>query len=162
MRNRLRFAAIAVAAAVPLLSTGVASASAYAYPTYPDYPSYEQTGAEGCTPGYWKNHTDSWVSYQPTTTLGAVFSGTGAYAGTSLLDALAFKGGNGTDGAARILLRAATAAVLNAGDPAVDYRFTTTQIRNQVNAALAGGDRATILDLASTLDTANNGGCTLN
>lgn len=162
MKNRLRLGAIAVAAAVPLsLSTGVAGA--YDYPTYPDYPGYEQTGNEGCTPGYWKNHTDSWTAYQPGTPLSAVFAATPVqYAGTSLHEALSFRGGNGVDGAARILLRAATSAVLNAGDPDVDYRYTTSEIVSQVNAALASGDRGTILDLASTLDAANNGGCTLN
>jgi hypothetical protein len=32
----------------------------------------------------------------------------------------------------------------------------------QVNAALASGDRATILSVASALDTANNAGCPIN
>jgi hypothetical protein len=163
VKNRLRFAAIAVAAAVPLsLSAGVASA-AYGYPDYPDYPGYEQTGGEGCTPGYWKNHTDSWETYSPTTSVSAVFTAAPAQLGSAtLLDALSFKGGNGTDGASRILLRAATAAVLNAAADDVDYAFLSSRIIADVNTALASGDRATILALATTLDDANNGGCTLN
>jgi hypothetical protein len=158
VKNRLRFAAIAVAAAVPLsLSTGVASA--YDYPTYPPY---EEVGNEGCTPGYWKNHTDSWEGYAPSQSLSSVFAATPAqYASTTLLQGLSFNGGNGVDGASRILLRAAVAAVLNAANDDVDYRYTTAEITAQVDAALASGDRARILALAADLDAANNGGCTL-
>ncbi|WP_116451340.1 hypothetical protein [Blastococcus litoris] len=161
MKTRLRFAAIAVAAAVPLsLSTGVASA--YDTPSYPP-PPYEQTGGEGCTPGYWKNHTDSWERYAPSSSVRSVFSAaTGDLGSATLLQALSSKGGNGVDGASRILLRAATAAVLNAADDDVDYAFTSSRIIADVNAALRTGDRSVILALATTLDDANNAGCTLN
>ncbi|MGY1803782.1 hypothetical protein ACI78T_10920 [Blastococcus sp. SYSU D00922] len=160
MKTRLRFAAIAVAAAVPLsVSTGVASA--YDTPSYP--PPHEQTGGEGCTPGYWKNHTDSWERYAPTSTVRSVFTAaTGDLGSATLLEALSFKGGNGVDGASRILLRAATAAVLNAANDDVDYAFTSSKIIADVDAALRTGDRSVILALAATLDDANNAGCTLN
>jgi hypothetical protein len=162
VKNRLRFAAIAVAAAVPLsLSSGIASA--YDYPSYPTYPPYEQTGGEGCTPGYWKNHTDSWEIYTPTQTVNSVFGASPAKLGSStLLQALSFKGGSGVDGASQILLRAATAALLNAANDDVDYAFLSSQVIADVNAALASGDRAVILALATTLDDANNAGCTIN
>jgi hypothetical protein len=26
-------------------------------------------GSEGCTPGYWKNHTENWEEYTPSTKL---------------------------------------------------------------------------------------------
>jgi len=182
VNTRLRFAAIAVAAAVPLsLSIGAAAAgngngkapaaissasgtavTTSAAPTTTPPPSYEHTGDEGCTPGYWKNHTDSREGYSTGTTLGSVFSGTGQYSGTTLIEALSFRGGNGADGAVRILFRAATAALLNAANDGVDYALLTDEIVTQLNSALAGADRAAILDLATELDDANNGGCTLN
>jgi len=60
-------------------------------------------------------------------------------------------------------LRAAVAALLNSSNPSVNYPLTTSQVISQVNAALATGDRNTILTLATKLDNANNaGGCPLN
>ena len=60
-------------------------------------------------------------------------------------------------------LRAAIAAVLNAGSPNVSYAVTSTQIINSVNAALASQNATTITDLATKLDGYNNGiaGCPL-
>jgi hypothetical protein len=158
---RLRFAAIAVAAAVPLALAPAGLAHAYDDHTGGGYE--EVTGGEGCTPGYWKNHTDSWTVYSPSQSLSSVFAATPAvYSSTTLLQGLSFNGGNGADGASRILLRAAVAAILNAANEDVDYQYTSAQITSRVNAALASGDRATILALATDLDRANNGGCTLN
>ena len=51
------------------------------------------------------------------------------------------------------------AALLNAAVPGVDYPLTQAQIVAQVNAALASGDRDTMIDLAATLDNLNNLGC---
>ena len=123
---------------------------------------------EGCTPGYWKQtqHFDSWVAtgFNPNQTVGSVFAGAAAnpYHNNTLVQALEFGGGGGVNGAKQILLRAAVAAVLNASHPDIDYQFTTAQVINSVNAALASGNRATILALASDLDDANNAGCPLN
>jgi hypothetical protein len=75
---------------------------------------------------------------------------------------MSFKGGSTTTAAARILLRAAVPALLNAAHPDVDYSLTTAQIIARVNAALASGNRNTILTLASQLDRYNNYGCPLN
>jgi hypothetical protein len=79
-----------------------------------------------------------------------------------MLDALRYPGGNGLPGAARILLRAAVAAVLNARSPAINYPLSVAQIQFAVNNALASGDRDTMLDLASSLDRNNNLGCPLS
>lgn len=119
--------------------------------------SGEQTGGEGLTPGYWKNHTEAWAApYTPTTTLAqAGFTG-GLFSGTSLLSALQGGGGSGLSGAQKILYRAAVAALLNAASPDVDYPLTAAQVIAQVNAAVATGDRPTILALAATLDANNN------
>jgi hypothetical protein len=162
VKNRLRFAAFAVAAAVPLSVVPAGLANAYDTGGYPGGGYEEVTGREGCTPGYWKNHTESWEGYAPDEALSVVFAATPAqYASTTLLQGLSFNGGNGVDGASRILLRAAVAAVLNAANDEVDYRYTTAEITSRVDAALASGDRATILAVAADLDAANNGGCTL-
>ncbi|MFP5286084.1 MAG: hypothetical protein ACLGI9_10140 [Thermoanaerobaculia bacterium] len=126
-----------------------------------------QVGDDGCTPGYWKNHTESWAGtgYSPDQTTGSVFSGASAFpslASQSLLQSLQGGGGSGTLGAARILLRAAVAALLNAAHDGVDYPRTTAEILADVNAALTSNDRNTMLALASELDSDNNLGCTLN
>jgi len=118
------------------------------------------TPNEGCSPGYWKNHLDAWPApYTPTTTLvGAGFTNSGRDS-TTLQDALALKGGSTVQGAKDILLRAAVAALLNAADPNIDYPRSVAQVLADVNAALASGDRSTILTLAAALDEDNNLGC---
>jgi len=83
-------------------------------------------------------------------------------AGDSLLEALEYPGGNGTKGAARILLRAAVAAVLNAAHSDVDYPRTVGEVIDDVNRALATCNRNTMLSLAKQLDRDNNEGCPLD
>ena len=127
----------------------------------------EQTTNEGCTPGYWKNHTDSWAAtgYSPAQTVLSVFSSSSSFstlASSSLLSALSFAGGPGVSGAAEILLRAAVAALLNSAHPDVDYPRTTASIIADVNAALASNDRDVMLALAAALDADNNLGCPLS
>lgn len=127
----------------------------------------EDEGDEGCTPGYWKNHVDSWevTGYAPSQTVGSVFAGAASYpdlAAASLLEALSFGGGAGAEGAAEILLRAAVAAILNAQHPDVAYPWTAAAVISDVDAALASGDRDAMLLLAASLDQANNLGCPLN
>jgi hypothetical protein len=121
-------------------------------------------GEEGLTPGFWKNHPDAWADtpYDPdSTTLGDVFSSSKSYfhEDDTMLQALSYKGGPRLDGAAKILLRAAVAAVLNAAHPLVNYPLTLDEIIYQVNSALDSEDRDTMLDLAFDLDTYNNYGC---
>ena len=123
-------------------------------------------GEQGCTPGYWKNHTSNWEEYKPTQTVGSVFTAyTGTYAKTSLSSALALRGGSTLDGSREILLRASTAAVLNAAHEGVGYpyrRFSEPfSILAKVQTALNGQDRQAMIDLAATLDAANNLGCPL-
>jgi hypothetical protein len=99
-----------------------------------------------------------------------VFTITSAYAGTgkkkaqftndTLLTALNYQGGSTLNGAAQILFRAATAALLNAThtttEPKTSYPYTDAQIVSMVNTALASEDRATIITLANELDGYNN------
>jgi hypothetical protein len=120
---------------------------------------------EGCGLGYWKNHTSAWAAtgYLTTNTVGAVFSSAPpSLAGSSLLDALSFKGGSTLDGAKQILLRQAVAALLNAAHPDVNYPRTVADVIAAVNAQLASSTRSTILTLAGQLDAENNLGCPLN
>ena len=79
----------------------------------------------------------------------------------TLIQALKFHGGKGESGGARILLRAAVAAVLNDAHPNVGSVYSGDIIAD-VNAALASEDRGVMLSLASELDTANNEGCTID
>lgn len=133
---------------------------------------YPPTG-NGCTPGYWKQtqHFDSWVAtgLKPTDAISSVFSKSSLYSLNGkklstykLVEGLDFQGGSDLSGAAQILLRAAIAADLNARSPGMNYPLTATQIVTAVNNALASGNRNTIIDLASQLDTNNNLGCQLN
>jgi len=127
----------------------------------------ETAGGEGCTPGYWKNHTDSWppTGYSPSQSVSSVFSTSATYpalASASLLEALRFQGGSDNEGAAEILLRAAVAGLLDSSHPGVAYPRTPAQVIAEVNAALASGDRATMLTLATAIDQDNNLGCPLS
>jgi len=120
---------------------------------------------EGCTPGFWKQsqHFDKWTGFTTTELVGGVFNqATSATSGSTLLEALSFPGGTDTDGAERILIRAAVAAVLGASIPDVDYPSTVAEIITSVNNAIATGVRDTMLSLAAQIDVDNNRGCPLN
>jgi hypothetical protein len=127
----------------------------------------ELPGDQGCTPGYWKNHTDSWppTGYSPAQKIDTAFANVNTYYPTlgnaTLLDALSFDGGSGGAGAAEILLRAAVAAVLNASHPQVSYPGTAANVISGVNNALLQ-TRDPMLALAAQLDADNNLGCPLN
>jgi len=129
-------------------------------------------GHEGCTPGYWKTHTDNWEEADPSDLFSDTFSdGTsGVLVGVTLEQALAGSGGSGAAGAERILARAATAAFLNAAHEGVGYpwrRYSTgldgrPPLVATVVAALESGSRTEMLALAARLDADNNLGCPLN
>lgn len=129
-------------------------------------------GYEGCTPGYWKNHTDNWQEMKTDRLFGVVYTSAAptAVGGLTFLEALSAKGGSGVDGAAGILARASAAAYLNAAHEGLGYPWRRDKtgkdgrppLVDTVNAAYASGDRATMLALATRLDADNNLGCTLN
>jgi hypothetical protein len=129
-------------------------------------------GHEGCTPGYWKNHTDNWEEANPGDLFSDRFSdGTsGVLVGLTLEQALAGTGGPGVSGAEMILARAATAAFLNAAHEGVGFpwrRFSTgldgrPPLVATVVAALESGSRTDMLALATRLDADNNLGCPLS
>ncbi len=126
---------------------------------------------QGCTPGFWKTHTDlgkypnAWppTGYSANQTVGSVFAVPYAsLANATLAQGLAFQGGDTVEEKSEILLRAAIAAVLNAGHPNINYPLSVLGIVSTVNAALASGDGGTIVTLARALDAQNNLGCSIN
>lgn len=136
-------------------------------------------GNEGCTPGYWKNHTDSWQETSklspniPLTFDKSADDNIPPFAPSSndlngdgktdtFLDGLSFKGGPDLVGAERILFRAAVASWLNASNEGVGFPLRRKDFVPEVNAAIASGDRQTMIDYASYLDGLNNLGCPLN
>ena len=131
-----------------------------------------QKSGEGCTPGAWKNHLlamGEWgpTGYAPGEPVEGVFPAAGLYpssASKTLLQAVSAQedsGGPGPAGGARNLLIQAVAALLNASHPGVNYPMSEAEVIAEVNAALASGDRDTMLDLASVLDGYNKLGSPL-
>ena len=119
---------------------------------------------EGCSLGYWKNHLDAWppTGYSPDQSVESVFSEAAAYpalAAATLHEGLKLKGGPTVEAAAGLLLKQAIAALLNAAHPDISYPRSENALIANVNAALATGDRQTILSFKDNLDTDNNLGC---
>jgi hypothetical protein len=121
----------------------------------------EPPGAGGCTPGYWKNHTEDWTGYTPGQTVSTVFSNAGSLGSLTLLQALKNGGGDTLDDARRLLLHHAVAALLNSTHADVDYAFTTAQVIDWTSEKLATTDRDAILSLKNLFDAENNRGCTV-
>jgi hypothetical protein len=137
-----------------------------------------EIGYEGCTPGYWKNHTDSWPEprqVSPSATLSSIYPGLDAGAlavigGTTTLQALQGNGQNPLPNGYAQLGRAATAAWLNAATEQLGYpwRRGTTGLDGRpplvetVVAAFNSGDLNQMKSLASRLDGDNNLGCSLS
>lgn len=129
-------------------------------------------GNEGCTPGYWKNHTDNWQEARPHQLVSDKYVAAAAtsLSSTTLHEGLSLRGGRGVEGAERILTRAAVAAYLNAAHEGLGYPWRRNRpglgsrpaLVPTVNAAFESGDRRTMLRLARRLDRDNNLGCPLN
>jgi hypothetical protein len=126
------------------------------------------SGNAGCTPGYWKQ-AQHFGNYPfppaPSDTLYDV--GFDPEHGTSedltLVQALKLKGGGKNVGqlesGERILLRAATAALLNQESNLVEYGYSgdvVTDTNAAIDAALISGDKQDMLGLAGTFDGLNN------
>ena len=179
----MRFGRAAAAAAVVLVAAGGVLAAPSS--------ATEVGNSQGCTPGFWKNH-QPWKpayvqsAYTADTELSDLFAKRNApppftftpyqfpaelasFNAMTMDQALQGGGGPGLAGATTILVRAATAAYLNAdAEIAYPYRRWTTgfdglaSLQSLVTAAVSSKDRATILALATTLDNANNLGCPLS
>ena len=131
---------------------------------------------EGCSPGFWRQpayRNGVWTesdTYGPSDRVADVFelavTGTQGQGGNAvdfdemtLREALGGGGGSGVSGAQRILLRAATAGLLNSQSSDVNYPKTESRLIADVDAALATEDRDTIHALATDLDDLNNENC---
>jgi hypothetical protein len=115
---------------------------------------------EGCTLGYWKNHTDRWCQdYRTCDLFGEVFvDAPSNLANLTLLEALNLGGGGIYN-----LARQGVAALLNTCSDEVDYAGyfdNSSSVIDAVNAAYRTAGTAPGL-LASQLDTLNNSGCPL-
>lgn len=120
---------------------------------------------DGCSPGYWKNHPQSWRGYSPNQGISNVFSEASSYSTVkrvTLMQALGLPGGDGLEGAARNLARSAVAALLNASNNGVHYPISASNVFNIVNNAFGSRDRNTMLSAASMLDGYNNLYCPLH
>ena len=119
-------------------------------------------GGGGCTPGYWKNHTEDWVGFAPSQLVSDVFSNAGSLGSQTLLAALSAGGGSSLTAAKALLIHHAVAALLNSTHPEVAYAFTTAQVIAWTSEALASSDRDAILSLKDLFDAENNRGCTVS
>ncbi len=104
---------------------------------------------KGCTPGYWKNHTENWP-VDATTALWDDYFSVGDPSWT-LLEAVNMKGGKD-----KALVRHAAAAILNALHPDKNYPLSVAEIQALVNGAYGTQDWESVKNL---LDENNNLGC---
>lgn len=115
--------------------------------------SQYNTGGQGCTPGYWKNHTAVWTTYKPTDSFNAVF-GVSYKASLTLGGALNLGGGG-----FEALARHAVAALLNAAHGDVNYGLEESQIKALVQQAFATNNPE---PTKNTFDKLNNAGCSID
>lgn len=149
---------VAVCSFSLFMYSGVASATGEEPPPPPKPP------LEGCTPGYWKNHVESWVTFTPYQAIDMFEIPSELYINfvhVHFIDGLSLSGGSAVEGAAYILMRHALAAMLNMRNPDVNYPLDKTQIRDIVNTALASLDRDQILAAKDLLEGYNELGCPL-
>jgi hypothetical protein len=121
----------------------------------------EETGTEGCSLGYWKNHSDCWECYGPDTPFSEVFGveisvgkGKKGADGPTLMGAL-----NGNGGGVTALARQAVAALLNACDPDIDYPLSEVDLIDGIYELLTDGSAEEISEAEEYLDYLNNLGC---
>ena len=121
--------------------------------------SYETNDTyEGLSHGYWKNHEEEWVGFQPNDYTGAIFEIPSEISevNDTLYNALRFKGGKGLVKAAKLLMVQSVAALLNTAHPNISYPLTQLNLIDKVNFALNSLDRQIMLDLKDILDGYNN------
>jgi uncharacterized repeat protein (TIGR01451 family) len=132
--------------------------------------SVEVTGGEGCTPGFWKNHTELWdgvgsddvtSTIQTTDLFNATFGVTSAQSGladsVTLLDALSVSGSN-----LAALDRQATAAIVSADASGVNYPYTVDQVIAIYQDAVTPGGSYDINSALAVLQAANELNCPLS
>ncbi len=111
---------------------------------------------EGCTLGFWKqeHHFNFWPDpYHPDMPFEDALGDIDDSKDLTLLEALKLGGGG-----LKALIRQATAALLNAQHPDVNYLYTTAEVISMFQAAIASGDYETTKGL---FEAANEAGCPL-
>ncbi|WP_182870577.1 SdrD B-like domain-containing protein [Rhodopirellula sp. JC639] len=125
----------------------------------------QTTGGEGLTPGFWKTHSEfgpaplkGWpdTGFSPLDSYNSVF-GVSDAAGLTLLDALG-RGGGGFNA----LGRHATAALLNAANPNVDYAYTQAEVIALTQAAYTSGNPALVEETKNLFAVQNELGADLS
>jgi hypothetical protein len=124
---------VIVIMALAALGAGTAVAKNAAGGTTRTDAAVTQYGAkdQGCTPGFWKNHTTVWSGFSSGDSFNAVF-GVNYDSSLTLLGAL-----NQDGGGFAALARHASAALLNAAHNSVNYGLTDSQIIALVQQAFA-------------------------
>jgi hypothetical protein len=131
------FALAATLAGVGLATTTSSTTSTTSTTTTTTTTTTTPPGAEGCTPGYWKNHTEDWQGgYSPGDIVGDVFS----EAPDSVADLTLLQGLQAGGGQAKALTRHGIAALLNSVSSGVDYPLSEAEVIDMVNDAYASGD----------------------
>jgi hypothetical protein len=117
--------------------------------------STDAPDGEGCSPGFWRNHTDKWAGFNPDNDFDTVFGINVFNPDITLLQAVQLGGGG-----LNALARHGTAALLSAAHPDVNFQLTVDQVKSLVQSAVgpAGDPDAT----ANQLAVFNNLGCPLN
>ncbi|QDV43205.1 Serine-aspartate repeat-containing protein I precursor [Stieleria neptunia] len=122
-------------------------------------------GGEGLTPGFWKTHSEfgpaplkGWpdTGFDPLHSYNSVFD-VSDDSGLTLLDALG-RGGGGLNA----LGRHATAALLNAANPNVDYSYTQAEVISLTQAAYASGNASLIENTKNLFAVQNELGADLS
>jgi hypothetical protein len=118
---------------------------------------------QGCSADVW-NGRPEWTGtgVAPGQLVRNVFSQSSRYGqigNVSLRTALRFQGGSGLLGAAKLLIREGTAALLNATSLTLEYPYTRSQIIVLVDGALFSGDLTRLDEVTSLLQEANEAGC---
>jgi hypothetical protein len=111
-------------------------------------------GLEGCTPGFWKNHQEAWINYDPSDDYEETFELAGGSLGSlgslTLLAAVKLNANS-----MRAFVRHSVAALLNADHPDVDYALEVDEVIAIVQEVFASGDFEDAKDLLVGLNEQN-------
>jgi hypothetical protein len=108
---------------------------------------------EGCTPGFWKNHPDAWLStaFSPGDDFDATFGRDAFNPDITLQEALELKGGG-----LNRLARTAAAALLNASSTDVNYPLSVAEVIDKYQAAFDSGNKQDVNNQGTEFDDFNN------
>ena len=124
---------------------------------------YDDYDCQGCTPGYWKQpqHLDSWHGYSTGDTFNEVFGvDVEQLYDVTLLDALSLHNCGGGDANKECALaRHAVAALLNAANYGVHYKYSPWAVKDIVQHAYYNGH---VEYAKNKLAEANEMNCPLN